>query len=98
MALSLRIRKAERTALEAVLQQEGDLDEVVASAFAVSADMLMARDWYTLVVNDPPVVYLFGPYESEAAATRASKGLVSTRKDRPLEAQVRKLYKIQESL
>lgn len=96
--MSLRIRKAERVALEAVLQQEGDLDEVVASAFAVSADLLMSRDWYTLVVNDPPVVYLFGPYESESVALRASKSLVSTRKDRALEVQVRKLYKIQEEL
>lgn len=94
----MRVRKQEREHLEAVLNQEGDLDEVVAAVFATCADLIMARDWYTLAVNDPPVVYLFGPYESEAAAVRASKGLVSTRKDRPLEAQVRKLYKIQEQL
>jgi hypothetical protein len=96
--MSFKVRKAERPAIEAVLQNEGDMDEIVAAVFATVADLMMARDWYTLVVNDPPVVYLFGPYESAATATREAKKLTSTRKDRPLEAMVRQLYKVQETL
>lgn len=96
--MSLRIRKAERPDVEAVLQREGDLDEIVGDVFAVCADAVVARDWYTLVVNDPPAVYLFGPYESEAAANRDAKQLVSTRRDATLEYKVSKLYKVRERL
>lgn len=94
----MRVRKQERPPIEAHLNAEGDLDEIVGNVFATCADLLMARDWYVLIVNDPPVYYLFGPYESEAAANREVKSLVSTRAGEPLEYVVRQMYKVKETL
>lgn len=91
----MRIRKADRAALEAVLSREADMDEVVDEVFSTVVDQLMARDWHVAAMKWGPAVLLFGPYESDAAAVRAMKSAVSPGPE-PSEYQIRKMYKIGE--
>lgn len=83
--------------MEAVLSEENDLDTVVEVAFATAVDVALARDWYVAAVKDGPVIYLFGPYESEAVGKREMKKIVSAGPE-PMTYTIRKMYKVNERL
>lgn len=93
----MKIRKDERKYMEDVLSTEGDLDEVVGAAFATAADLLLAREWYVLLLSDGYMTYLYGPYESEAVARKDQKKFVAAGPGTTT-AQIRKMYRLNERL
>lgn len=77
----MRIRKAERDALEAALSADNDsLDAVVDTVWNLFQRWLAEREWFTTVaklgVSDDSYL-LFGPYASDSEARKAARGLVS---------------------
>jgi len=69
----LRTRKNERERLTSLLDAEHpDVDSLAGAIFQETADMLLARDWWVLLAQQPgnPVM-VYGPWSSQNQALKA---------------------------
>jgi len=96
-----RVKKAEREAVAAALQQDHDSVDEAAEAAIRAVDEQRAeylskpqnRPYVILAQAHPGLVYSFGPYPTEAQAKRALKGLVSPGPE-PMMARVQRLMEV----
>jgi hypothetical protein len=89
----MRILKADRPHLEALLTQEADLDAMVDAVFATSVDLALARSWYIILMFTGDTPWLFGPYESEAVAKKHAATLrAGNTEDRGV-YQIRRIFR-----
>jgi hypothetical protein len=98
-----RVKKAEREAVVSALMQEHETAEDAAEAAITALDELREqemqktanRPFAILMQGSGGPIYTFGPYATEAKATRALKDLVSP-DPYPYHAAVFRLYAVKE--
>lgn len=89
----MKILKADRPHLEALLTQEADLDAMVDAVFTTSVDLALARAWYIILMYVGTTPFLFGPYESEAVAKRHVATLTAGNTEERGVYQIRRIFR-----
>lgn len=68
----MRLRKAEREQLVALLDEEwASVDDLAAAVFDQAARMLLARDWWTVAHVRRDSLMIFGPYGTRGQAEKS---------------------------